>query len=251
MRYPLILLSILCQVATARVVYYGSEPESITVGYGGPTLFRMPSEVRTISQAQRFTIEPADPDQPNYALLKVTPRFMSGVSQVTFILSDGTPIRTRLVVSSKQNETIDNFYEFKSKESLLKDDEIKAGPGISEIELMKALIRGDSIVANYDIKNPVRVISPGFKGVTTTLIRRYAGDTLVGYIFEVKNVTSDKFLSINVPNLTLGDPNLAILSNVEPQVIRPDSRALLRIVAKSTSLYDQLILPIQIVEKKK
>jgi len=88
-----------------------------------------------------------------------------------------------------------------------------------------------------------------FKGVETRLIRVYQGDELTGYIFEVTS-NSSKPLSINIQNLMLGDPDQAILSSVEPQVIGPKEKALLRIVAKPKSRYNKLILPIEVVEKR-
>lgn len=242
-------------VAHGRTIYFGGETEVVNLVYGGTALLRFPSEVRTISGAKRFIIKPADPDQPNYALLTVEPRFSAGANEVVFILNDGTTIKAKLVVvSSAIPERTDVIYEFKSKEALLANDgENKAGSGLSEMELMKAMIRGDE-VAGYEIKDVSRTVSPGFKGVSTRLIRIYTGNQFNGYIFEITNQTKNKALSVVVQSLSLGDPNLAILSNVDREVIEPEKtgnhKALLRIVAKPTSLYNQLVLPIETVEKR-
>jgi len=241
--------------AQAKGIYFGTETEVVTLVYGGPTLFRFPGEVRTISQANRFEIAPANGDQPNYALLAVRPRFTSGSNDVVFILADGTTIKTKLVVVSKAiPEKTDSIYEFKSKDTLTgQSDEGKAGSNLSELELMKAMLRSDE-VAGYEVRNLSRTISPGFKGVNTKLVRIYTGNQFNGYIFELTNNTKAQKLFVNIQNLVLGDPNVAILSSVDQPIIEPDGsgheKTYLRVVAKPSSMFNQLVLPIQVVEKK-
>ena len=237
--------------ALAKVIYFGSETESATVVYGNSTLFRFPGEVRTISQASRFDIAPANADQPNYALLSIKPRFSDGKSDVVFILADGTTIKTRLMtISSTAPEKSDSIYDFKSKETLVAaNEDPKAGSSLSELSLMKAMIQGDQ-VTGYEVRTLVRTVFPGFKGVETKLVRLYTGNQYNGYIFEITNTTQAQRLFINVQNLVLGDPNVAILSAVDQAVLESKGKTYLRIVAKASSLYQQLILPIQVVEKK-
>lgn len=242
-------------IAEARTIFFGSETENITLVFGGTTLFRFPGEVRTISQANRFEITPANGDSPNYSLLSVRPRFSSGSSDVVFLLADGTTIKTKLTVISKAvPEKTDSIYEFKSKENVVDgSDEGKATASLSEIELMKAMLRGDE-VAGYEVRSQSRSISPGFKGVSTRLVRIYTGNQFNGYVFELTNTTKSQKLFINIQNLTLGEPNVAILSAVDRPVLDPpgkgESKTFLRIVAKPTSVYNQLILPVQTVDKK-
>lgn len=241
--------------ASARLIYFGTETEVISLVFGGATLFRFPGEVRTISQANRFEITPANSDQANYALLSVRPRFSTGSSDVVFILADGTTVKTKLVVVSNAiPEKTDSIYEFKSKDTLLSNgNDAKTGSGLSELELMKAMLRGDE-VSGYEVRNLVRTISPGFKGINTKLVRIYTGNQFNGYIFELTNTTKKQKLFINVQNLVLGDPNVAILSAVDQSIIEPEGsgreKTYLRVVAKPSSIYNQLILPIQVVEKK-
>ena len=241
--------------AQARTIYFGSETEAVPLVYGGPTLFRFPGEIRTVSQAQPFQITPANGDSPNYALLSVTPRFASGSSEVAFILSDGTVIKTRLVVVSRAiPEKTDSIYDFKSKESLIhQEGDASAGASLLELDLMKAIIRGDE-VSGYDVRNLVRSISPGINGVNIKLVRIYTGNQFNGYIFEITNTTKDQKLFINVQNMSLGDPNVALLGSVDNALIEPEStgryKTYLRIVAKPTSIYNELKLPIQVAERK-
>ena len=72
-------------------------------------LLKFPSDVRTITRAQRYEIQPADPEQPSYSVLRVRPRFSSGASNVAFILNDGTIIRTKLNGRFNGNTRKDRF----------------------------------------------------------------------------------------------------------------------------------------------
>ena len=240
--------------AFAKVIYFGSETETVTLVYGAPTLLRFPGEVRTISQASRFDISPANADSPNYSLLSVRPKLSSGSSEVVFIMADGTTIKTKLIVVSQAiPEKTDRIYEFKSKESMLGQGENNVGASLPDVELMKAMLRDDE-VSGYEVRNLVRTISPGFKGVSTKLVRIYTGNQFNGYIYEITNTTKKQKLFVNVQNLVLGDPNVAILSSVDQSIIEPEGsnhdKTYLRIVAKPTSLFNDLILPIQVAEKK-
>jgi hypothetical protein len=52
----------------------------------------------------------------------------------------------------------------------------------------------------------------------------------------------------------LGDPNVALLSTSDLDIIEPEAtgnhKTYLRIVAKPTSIYNELKLPIQVAEKR-
>jgi len=239
----------------ARTVYFGNETEVVSLIANEETLFKFPSEVRTISRAQRYEIQPADAEQPSYSLLKVRPRFSSGSSPVVFILNDGTTIQTKLVVvPAGSPEKTSALYEFRPKEAMLQEALGKeATSTMSDLDLMKAMVRGDE-AAGYDIKSVSRPVNPGFRGVSTTLVRIYTGNRFNGYVFEIANTTKDKKLLINIQNLMLGEPNLAILSNVDSPLVEPGkgekSKTFLRVVAKPTSIFSKLVLPIEVVEKK-
>ena len=240
----------------AKTVYYGDETVSLNIVYGSPTLFRFPMEVKNVSQAQKFEVGPANPDQPSFALLSVSPRFVTGASDVGFILSDGTIIRTRIkIITQASNEKADSIYDFKERAQAAPGSDDKPSAHISEFELMRAMLRGEE-APGFDLKNYEKKITPGFKGVSTTLVRVYTGAALKGYIFELKNTTKKQKLFIDVRNLSLGEPNVVILSSVDDAVLGPDtkdggrSKTYLRIVAKPNTLFSQLVLPVQTVEKK-
>jgi hypothetical protein len=248
-------LSLSVSTAEGRTIYFGNDTEVVSIVAGEETLLKFPSDVRTISRAQRYEIQPADPEQPNYSLLKVRPRFSSGSNPVVFILNDGTTIQTKLVIApSGSPEKTSALYEFRPKEAMLSEALGKeATSTMSDLDLMKAMIRGDE-ASGYDVKSVSRPVNPGFRGVNTTLIRVYTGNRFNGYVFELANTSKDKKLLINIQNLMLGEPNLAILSNVDSPLVEPGpgpkGKTLLRIVAKPTSVYSKLVLPIEVVEKK-
>lgn len=241
--------------AAARTIYFGNETEVVTLVAGEETLLKFPSDVRTISRAQRYEILPADPEQSNYSLLKVRPRFSSGSNPVVFILNDGTTIQTKLVVAPTGSpEKTSALYEFRPKEAMLSEAQGKeTTTSLSDLDLMKAMIRSDE-VPGYDVRRVSRPMNPGFRGVEMTLVRVYTGNRFNGYVFELLNTTKEKSLLVNIQNLLLGEPNQAILSSIDSPVIEPakspKAKTLLRIVAKPTSVYSKLVLPIEVVEKK-
>lgn len=249
----LVVATCLAARAEARTIYYGSETEVVPVSFGTTYLFRFPADVRTITQASRFEIGPADRNQPNYSLLSVRPRFSTGSSQVTFILNDGSMVKTKLTIKPKSSDNADTVFDFKTRDSVVESEASGTGSDLPAMELMKALIRGDE-VSGYSIKNYGLEVSPGFKGVTVKLLRKYIGDKFHGYIYEISKNRSKQKLLINLQNLSLGDPNVALLSSVDQAVLDSNDpktkKTFLRVVAKPTARYDDLVLPVEIVEKK-
>ena len=232
--------------AEARTIYYGSAPETIRVVYGGQTIFRFEKPVRTVSQAARFTIKPVDDESPNYAMLSVEPRFLKSVTAVSFILTSGSIVSTRLVVvPSDTAEKVDAVYDFKSQSSLVQ--QTSEAPQLGKIELMKALIRGD-FVAGYAIKELSMEIPTGLEKVEATLTRLYTGQEFNGYVFRIVNQRDDAKVEIDVRKLKIGQPNLAIFSSVDRDVLEAKASgknvALLKIIAKPASLSSEVILPI-------
>ena len=206
----------------AREVYYGSEAETITAAYGGPTIFRFDDEVKTISRASKFIIWPADKTDPNYAVLSLTPRFTKGTSKITFILANGVVVSTKISVVPKSiPEKTDSFYDFRPKDQQLIEDKKSNGKGanISELELMKAMIRWDDVVG-YQKRVLVRSVKTGIKSINAKLVRIYTGPKYNGYIFKIRNLNPKKDYFVDVKSLTLGNPN-ALLSQVDRKILKP------------------------------
>lgn len=244
-KFFLFISLLLSLSAQARVIYYGSETETITLSYGGPTIFRFNQEVKTISQASKFQIKPADDQEPNYAVLSVKPRFTRGENKVTFLLADGAVINARLVIVPKAlPEKIDSFYDFKPKESLIEKNESESN--VSELELMKAMMKWDQ-VAGYNVKVISRSINTGVSGVSAKLVRVYTGPKYNGYIYKISNDSKHTY-NIDIRNLSLGRINLALLSQVDQNVLKPKKDTFLQVVAKPSSVYYSVNLPV--VQKK-
>jgi len=247
-------LNLIASGAEARTVYYGSTPETIRLAYGGATIFRFEKPVRTVSQAARFTIKPVDEENPNYAMLSVEPRLVKATAPVSFILSDGTMINTKLVVVPAENsEKIDSVYDFKAQSSLMAQAN-ETAPQMGKIDLMKALIRGD-FVAGYAIKELSMEVETGLSKVDATLTRLYTGPEFNGYVFRIVNQSDDEKVEIDVRKLKIGQPNLAIFSSVDRDVLeaKPSGRnvAYLKIIAKPASLASEVLLPISWVKNGK
>lgn len=243
-------------VSEARTILYGSDAVGVTLEQGVASYFRFPLEVKLVTRAERFRVEPASQAQPDYALLSITPRFGSGASHVSFFLSDGSVVRVRLSakphVANKSVED-EGVFDFKPRgQAGATYEGDGSGRPFTELDLLRAMIRGDE-APGFDSKLVNRPVEPGFRGLTTRLVGVYSGEKFKGYIFELTS-TVKKSLYLNIQNLTLGDPNLAIVSSVDSPVLAPKGEAgaatYLRVVAKpSGSSPPRLVLPVQINEQ--
>lgn len=249
MRVTLLMLLIaVSSSAYAKVLFYGSERENVSLSPGVSTILRFDEEVKTITQASDFSIKPADPENPDYRMLAVKPLRSKASNNVTFILANDVVINARLqTVRSKLHEKTNTFYDFKAK-SLQIDPISKAGKGanVSEVELMKAMIRGDRVVG-YNVRALSQKVRSGTEGIEARLLKVYSGPKYHGYIFEVTNTEEKKSYALDVKSLTLGRPNVAVLSQADQNILHPkdgERSTILRIVAKPTSVYYAVTLPV-------
>ncbi|MEK7692173.1 MAG: hypothetical protein AAB425_14250, partial [Bdellovibrionota bacterium] len=65
MKTALLILLLVGQQAHAREILFGPGKESIPIPFGVETLFRFPSEVKTVTEAGRFEIRPASTEEPD------------------------------------------------------------------------------------------------------------------------------------------------------------------------------------------
>ena len=241
-------LGITSKECRGRVIYYGSETQSVTVAYGGPTIFRFNEEVKTISQASRFFISPANDQNPSYTTLAVNPRFTRGSSKVTFILANGAVVSTKILIVPKEiPEKTDSFYDFRPKETFVEKGKGQKGNNITELDLMKAMIREERVVG-YKTRAILRKVKTGIKWVSAKLVRIYTGPKFNGYVFKIRNNSSKKNYVINLEKLSLGHPNGALLSQVDRKILssrrKKKNTAFLRIVSKPTSVYYNVNIPL-------
>jgi hypothetical protein len=232
-------------VAHGKTIYYGTSVETITIVHGGPTIFRFNEQVKTISRASKFSISPSDKESPDYTTLSVTPRFSKGSSKVTFLLADGAVVSTKIVIVPKNiPEKNDNFYDFLPKEKLI---EKKKESNVTDLDLMKAMLRWENVVG-YKTKTFYRTVNSGSKQLSAKIIRVYTGPKFNGYVVKVTNKSKKKSYQIDLKSLSIGNPNQAILSQVDRKVLGPkgsgNETTYLRVVAKSTSVYYGINLPV-------
>ena len=249
----MLLLLGLPETASARLVVFGKARETIPVAFGVESLFRFPMEVKTVTEASRFEIKPSNSDDPDYSVLAVKPRMSEGAADVTFILSDGSVIRTQLLISNRPNLRKDSIYDFKPK-----DDLVSANPNlaekhdpmvISELDLMRAMIRGEN-VAGFDLSHRSQSIGVGSPHLAATLVKVYSGKDVNGYVYILKTDTSDRAFEIDLKGLAIGQPNLAVLAEVDQTQIggktAEERQTVLRIVAKPGASSQRVILPVAI-----
>ena len=226
----------------AKTIYYGSETEAVTLSYGGETIFRFNEPVKTISRASNFSIETADKTNPDYAVLSVTPRFTKGESKVTFLLANGAVVSTNIeTVSNAIPEKTDSFYDFVPKSSLI-EKEANVTSDITDIELLKSMVRREEVLGIE--QRPIeREVHSGVADLKSKLVRLYTGAKFNGYVFKLTNVSKKKTYAVDLRYLTLGKPNLALLSQTDKDKLKPNESTFFRIVAKPSSVYYNLNIP--------
>jgi len=244
--------AVMSKKCEARVLYYGSETETVTVAYGGATIFRFNEAVKTISRASQFSITPSDQDNPDYAVLSVKPLFTKGKNKVTFLLANGAVVTTKIVVVLKANpETTDSFYDFLPKDTLIEKRNTE-GSNITDLDLMKAMHRWENVMG-YKVRSIARTVDTGVINLSAKLVRIYTGSKYNGYVFKIRNHSKKKSYKVDIKNLTLGKPNQALLSQIDNQIIRPKGLGknvtFLRIVARPTSVYYNVNLPMGLIQK--
>jgi hypothetical protein len=226
----------------AKTIYYGTETEVVNIVYGGETILRFNEPVRTISRASDFAIETADKANPDYSILSVTPRFTKGVSQVTFLLANGSVLSTKIQTVPKAiPEKTDSFYDFIPKSSFV-EKEGNVTSDISDLELMKSMIRKEEVLG-VEQRAIERKVNSGVPDLAAKLVRIYTGSKFNGYVFKLSNLSKTKSYSVDIRLLTLGKPNQALLSQTDKAVLKPKEETFFRIVAKPSSLYYNVNLP--------
>lgn len=249
--------------AEARDVYYGKAKETVLIPFGVETLFRFPIEVKTITEANRFEIRPANTEEPDYSVLVVKPRMSEGSADVTFLFADGSVARTQLIVSNKPNLKRDSIYDFKPRDDLAASNPSLAEPTagakrdpmvISELDLLRAIIRGES-VSGFDVTHYSLNIPIGSPNLSAQLTKVYRGKDLNGYVYLLKVEGSGHFYEVDLKALSLGHPNLAVISQIDRKVIggsKPEDReCFLRIIARPGTSASKVILPVAIKSDSK
>lgn len=226
----------------AKTIYYGTETEVVNIVYSGETILRFNEPVRTISRASDFEIGPADKTNPDYSILSVTPRFTKGVSQVTFLLANGSIVSTKIQTVPKAiPEKTDSFYDFIAKSSLV-EKEGNITSDITDLELMKSMVRKEEVLG-VDQRAIEREINTGVPDLAAKLVRIYTGAKFNGYVFKLSNLSKVKSYSVDIRYLTLGKPNQALLSQTDKAVLKSKEETFFRIVAKPSSVYYNVNLP--------
>ncbi|MGE0175132.1 MAG: type-F conjugative transfer system secretin TraK [Oligoflexales bacterium] len=238
--------------ALAKTIYFGGATETVPIVYGGQTILRFEEPVKTISNAGDFIIKPVNDETPDYALLSIEPRVMSGKSDTVFMLSGGDVAKLRLsVVPSKAGMKLDSVYDIKSQKSLV-ESRAESAPYVGRLDLMAAMIRGDQ-VAGYDMSNPTIDLSSGPASTKVSLVKVYSGDEFKGYVYEISNLSSEKTFDLDVRQLQFGQPNQAILAysdlDVLDKVGSGKNKTRLIVVAKPTAHYRNALLPVRVTRK--
>jgi len=256
MKYIMCILTTLLLVETSfardvKDVFFGTATERIEVPFGEKTVLIFSKKVKSHSKTSNYQLKPEDETNPDYTTFTISPNFTSGTSRVSFILEDGKNARLEFkTVQNLESGFKELTYEVKPKAYV----DVSKAPPIGEVELLKAMIRDDS-VTGYKKRTLSKSVPSGRRGVTSKLVRTYKGRNLHGYVFQLKNKMTRTKVDIDVRKLKLGSPNLAILSQADFQILAPkgkgDDESFVRIVAKPSSQYKAILMPMTARASKK
>ena len=253
-----ILALIVLNLVEAKEILFGPSKESISIPFGVETLFRFPSEVKTVTDAAKFEIRPASADEPDYSVLLVKARMTEGMNDVTFLLADGATVKTQLLITRKPTGKRDSVYDFRPFSGLQETDphgESKKDPlAVSELDLMRGMIRGDK-VTGFDLQKHDIQIALKSDGISARLLKRYLGKDVNGYVYEILNHNSKKSVSIDLRGLSIGSPNLAVLAQIDRPNLEGNSederRTFLRVVARPGASSKEMTLPVSMEKRTK
>ena len=207
--------TIFARQSESKVIYFGTSAESVEVPFGEPTVFKFNKRVKRFSQSSTYTIKPEDEVDPDYTTLVVIPKFTTGSERVSFVLENNHVARIHLKTIKNKGESFKEMsYEFRRKSHL----DPKKAPLIGEVELLKAMVK-DQNVAGFKRKKVNKRVSSGKKGVTSRLIRTYEGRHMNGYVFKLTNELKRNKVKVDVRKFSIGNPNLAILSQADSAVL--------------------------------
>jgi len=117
---------------------------------------------------------------------------------------------------------------------------------------MKAMI-GWQNIRGYKVRSLIRTIDTRNANLSAKLVRVFTGPRYNGYIFKLQNLSSRKSYFIDLKDLKLGMPSLALLGQIDRAKLGPQGKGtnttFLRIVAKPTSVYYNINLPVGPIQK--
>lgn len=243
------ILLLSAEIALSKTIYFGGATETVPIAYGEQTILRFEEAVKTISNAGNFIIKPVNEESPDYALLSVEPRVVSGKSDTVFILASGDVAKLSLsVIPRKAGVKVDPIYDIKSQRSLI-ESRVEAAPHIGRLELMAAMIRDDQ-VNGYEISSPTIDLSSGSESTKVSLVKVYSGDEFKGFVYEIANHSRRKTFDLDIRKLQFGRPNQAILAYSDSDVLERSgsgrNKTRLIVVAKPTAHFRNAVLPIRV-----
>jgi hypothetical protein len=147
-----------------------------------------------------------------------------------------------------QTRGTDGLYDFKSKSTLIESPNDDGSKNTTEMDLLKAMVR-DDLVTGYKVQKTDVGIGSGIAGLNISLTRIYLGSAFNGYVFQIRNETKRKAFEIDLRKLSLGQPNLAIVSQVDDSILGGSGKEAvistsLRVVAKASATYRDIVLPV-------
>jgi len=255
-KFLILFFALYSNILAARTIYYGTNTETLGIVYGAQVILRFENPVKTISNANLFSIKPADEEQPDYSVLVIEAKRPSGDMDVNFILGNGDLVKLRVAILPRATKgKTDSIFDLKSKKTLIESQENSNLPKIEKLDLMAAMIRGDQ-VTGFEIMPLDREVKSGAGDLKAVLKKVYSSETLKGYVYQITNTSKSKRYFVDIKRLKFGRPSAALLgyaSQVELSESREsEDSAQIIIVATPSSHAKDITLPFRmaVVQEK-
>jgi len=234
------LFALCSSSAMAQVIYVSGSVVTIPVDETYGSTIELPSSVHIVTPPKFVKVEPLS-DQAavknDVRIFQVYPSNLKNhPDKMNFLLWNGKNISVRFIESEF---TDDNFYQIKFQGSVDHNQPRFASNSkfflSDEKNLILKMLKDDG-GTDRKIVNTASKIEK-FPDLDVKLVRIFKQDSLIGYVFTVKN-TSSKKIELNLASLTIGVPNHIEMLQTDQEELNAGSVTALRIVTKDASDFD-------------
>lgn len=216
---PLALSCVTPALACNRIVNLGSTVSLNVPEKTGLTIV-LPKPVSSMVPPKQFSIQPVGAPNPKTGQVEnprsflIEPLAEGASDEFTLFLGsakDKSAFLTFSVSTSKEGKSVQEFCLPDTARYKVSQDFLSL-----ETNIMLAMIRDDLTFGRKVIDESIKF--DGFGDVRVRAVRVFRSDGYTGYTFLLTN-TSSKTLKLNLPSLSFGKPNRAVMIHVDHDVL--------------------------------
>jgi hypothetical protein len=209
-----------------------SDGQEVIVGVdplAGVTI-QLPTFVRVVTPPRQFVVVPIQAPTPpptnggsqevagssdvRAFLIKSNGR-TNGEERITFMLADERTVTIHFRAQMGSDNFVDLRYPRQNQTSRSKMD---SGFLASERNLMLTLLKDEQGAGRQVVNTEIKL--DRYPDLRIILLRQFQSDGLTGYVFSVTNM-GGQTLQINPTVLAIGQPNRAILTQLDHEILKP------------------------------